>query len=91
MAEWVGIVVGVLSVAVAGLVAWIWQLWSSHNAHKLQVSEHYIRRAEYQSLKAELTENMQALQRAQQQEYALLVQVAAKVGVPVNTAGPWAN
>lgn len=90
MADWVAIVVGVLSAAVAGLVAWIWQLWSSHNAHKLQVATEYISRVEYHSLKTELGERIDALQKSQQQEYALLVQIAAKVGVPAGP-GPWGN
>lgn len=88
MSEWIGIVVSVLSVAVAGLVAWIWQLWSSHNAHKLQVATEYINRSEHHSLKSEIGERIEALQRSQQQEYALLVQIAAKVGVQVH-GGPW--
>lgn len=90
MAEWVGIVVGVLSVSMAGLLAWIWQLWSSHNAHKLTVATEYLSRVEYHSLKTEVGERIEALQRAQQQEYALLVQIAAKVGVHVGP-GPWGN
>jgi hypothetical protein len=48
------IVVPVLSVAVAGLVTWVWALWQSHNDFRLKVTEEYIRREALKEFKEDL-------------------------------------
>lgn len=90
MAEWIGMVVGVLSIAVAGLIAWIWQLWSSHNAHKLHVAEKYVGREEHDKAQESSERRMRRMERMLQVMYGMTVQIAAKLDVRVANSDPFA-
>ncbi len=83
VSEWVGIVVGALSLAVAGLLAWIWQLWTSHNDLKLHVAANYVPRNDHTGDRSAADERMSRIERAQQRQYELLLRVAAKLDVRV--------
>lgn len=87
MAEWVGTVVGALSLAVAGLLAWIWQLWTSHNDLKLHVAANYVPRSDHTVDGSARDERMMRIERQQQRQYELLLRVAAKLDV--RTTGNW--
>lgn len=91
MTEWIGIVISVLTIAVAGLLAWIWQLWSSHNDLKLNVAQNYVARAEHDRAQEAIEHRIRRMERMLNVMYGITVQIAAKLDVRINSADPFAG
>lgn len=89
VAEWIGIVVSVLSLAVAGLLAWIWQLWSSHNELKLHLAQNYLSRPDHEKAQDASERRIRRMERMLQVMYGMTVQIAAKLDVRVASSDPF--
>lgn len=48
------IAVAILSIGVPGLVAWIWQLWLSHQRHQIHIAENYYKKSEIDAILKEI-------------------------------------
>ena len=70
------VVIAVLSIAVPGLVGWVWALWVSHHALKVKIAEEYLRNESLNELKKEIHELR-----------SIVYRIALKMEVPVFSEG----